>query len=93
MALVKAKVTVYLGTEHGGYKTPDDEPFNYEGPENHNLEAVGKSAADSADDSDTKYHTLSLDQLRDELTKRGIEFSPKAREKSLREKLEADDAQ
>jgi hypothetical protein len=88
MALVKAKTNVYLG-EHGGYKTPDDEPFNYEGPDNHNLESIKKSKADAEDD--TQYHTLTRDQLKDELNKRGISFAPNAGDKTLRNLLEEDD--
>ena len=46
MAQVRAKKDVYLG-EHG-YRTAGEE-FEYTGPANHNLEAVGKAKADAAD--------------------------------------------
>ena len=43
MAVVRAKKDVYLG-EHG-YRTAGEE-FEYTGPENHNLEAVGSPTAE-----------------------------------------------
>jgi len=43
MAVVRAKRDVYLGER--GYRTAGEE-FEYTGPENHNLEAVGKPTAE-----------------------------------------------
>lgn len=95
MALVKAKVNVYLG-ENGGYKTPDDDPFEYPGPENHNLEYLDKPKNKPAGDYDAgdggAYDGFSREGLKAELARRGIEFSANLGDLKLRQLLEANDA-
>lgn len=92
MARVRATENTYLGPEGGGLKLEGEE-FDYFGPSHHSLEYLdGKPEDEARDAVDTKYHALALNQLRDELTKRGIGFPIQAKEKYLREKLEADDA-
>lgn len=88
MARVRATEPTYLGPEYG-YKTENDDPFEYNGPEHHSLEYLDR---DKADKADVKYHALDREELKAELGKRKIEFVPNAPDKKLRELLEADDS-
>lgn len=91
MAKVRAKQPCYLGTDHGGYKTPEDGEFEYNGPKHNSLEYLDAPEHDP-DDDDKKYHALTRDELKAELARRNIDFAPNAQDKTLRGLLEADDA-
>lgn len=78
MGMVRAKEDCYLGPEHGGFKEKDEQ-FNYEGPDHDSLEAIHKD--------ENVYTPFSRDELKDELTMRGIRFYESSTDDAFRRQL------
>lgn len=89
MAKVRALKDVYLGNQ--GHHAKGEE-FDYEGPKNKNLEYLEPGDEEGEEELDAGYESMTRDELKAELERRGIDFNANSKDSTFRKLLEEDDA-